>query len=71
MFALSENFDVFDKNFVFDSLININKNIYVFFESVISDFNVDQFEFQKILKIVDFENENSVEKIIKKKKHEN
>ena len=68
MFALSKNFNVFDENFAFDSLMNINKNIYVFFENVMNDFDVDQFEFQRILKVVDFENENFVKKIIEKKK---
>ena len=69
MFALSENFDIFNENFVFGSLMNINKNIYVFFKNVISDFDVDQFEFQRVLKIVDSENKNFVEKMVEKKKN--
>ena len=71
MFALNKNFNIFNKNFVFDSLININKNTYVFLKKTLNNFDIDQFLFNKILKVVEFKIVIFVKKIIKKNEHKN
>ena len=55
MFALNKNFNIFNKIFVIDSLIIINKNTYAFLKKTLNNFDIDQFLFNKILKIVEFE----------------